>query len=239
MSRLLTSHGHARPLAFRQVTWPSNPNRSSIPKSSASISRNFTLPGRRRGFPAQAEHWADRISSGQADKLKETELLPIFLTDIFVNLLGYTGPVGAGDTYTISRENLVEVDGQYADAVLGRFRQNKRVPNHRRHRRERHPRPAGNPLRRAENVRRGSMLPLRHQSPVRLDSRHLHAGNPPLSQGLEPADLRALRHRPAGERCRLAQALRLPVRRGPRGPGLRRLPFLRTARASPRPSAAS
>ncbi len=85
--------------------------------------RNFTLPTAVEDSLPRLKHWADRISSGQADKLKETELLPIFLTDIFVNLLGYTGPVGAGDTYTISREKLVEVDGQYADAVLGRFKQ--------------------------------------------------------------------------------------------------------------------
>lgn len=85
--------------------------------------RNFTLPAAVEDSLPRLKHWADRISSGQADKLKESELLPIFLTDIFVNLLGYTGPVGAGDTYTISREKLVEVDGQYADAVLGRFKQ--------------------------------------------------------------------------------------------------------------------
>ena len=102
-----------------------------------------------------------------------------------------------------------------------------------------HPRSAGNPLRRAENVRRGPMLPLRHQSPVRLDHRHLHAGNAALSQGLEPADLRALRHRPAGQRCRIAQALRLPARCRPRRPGIRRLPFQGTARANPKPSAAN
>ena len=85
--------------------------------------RNFTLPASVEASLPKLAQWADRISSGYADKLKETELLPDFLTDIFVNLLGYTGPVGAGDTYTISREKLVVVDGQQADAALGRFKQ--------------------------------------------------------------------------------------------------------------------
>ena len=45
---------------------------------------------------------------------KETDLLPDFLTDIFCNLLGYTRPAGPGDTFTLSREKHVEVDGKYA-----------------------------------------------------------------------------------------------------------------------------
>ena len=66
--------------------------------------RSFTLPTSVEESLPKLKHWADRITSGEADKLKETALLPDFLTDIFVNLLGYTGPVGAGDTYTLSRK---------------------------------------------------------------------------------------------------------------------------------------
>jgi hypothetical protein len=44
-------------------------------------------------------HWADLITSGRADALKESELLPDFLTDIFGGLLGYT----AGGSFRGSR----------------------------------------------------------------------------------------------------------------------------------------
>ncbi len=53
--------------------------------------------------------------------MKETELLPDFLRDVFGALLGYTGPADGGDLYTLKREALVQVDGKYADAALGRF----------------------------------------------------------------------------------------------------------------------
>jgi SAM-dependent methyltransferase len=81
----------------------------------------FTLPESVAASLPKLQQWAVKISSGHADKLNEKELLPDFLTDIFLNLLGYSGPVGPGDSYTLSREKLVEVDGQWADAVLGRF----------------------------------------------------------------------------------------------------------------------
>jgi hypothetical protein len=83
--------------------------------------RSFALPGSVEESRPKLQHWADLISSGRADKLKETALLPDFLTDIFGTLLGYTGPAGPGDSYTISREVHVVVDGQQVDAVLGRF----------------------------------------------------------------------------------------------------------------------
>ncbi len=88
--------------------------------------RSFVVPDSVEMALPKLKHWADLISSGQADKLKETELLPDFLTDVFGSLLGYAGPVGAGATYTLSREKLVEVDGQFADAVLGRFGADKK-----------------------------------------------------------------------------------------------------------------
>ncbi|WP_197442711.1 Eco57I restriction-modification methylase domain-containing protein [Lignipirellula cremea] len=42
------------------------------------------------------------------------------MADIFIGLLGYTGPAGQ-DRYTIGFERHVQVDGKYADAVLGEF----------------------------------------------------------------------------------------------------------------------
>jgi hypothetical protein len=62
------------------------------------------------------------FSSGRADTFKERELLPQFLNDFFFGLLGYTGPAETPDRYTISLEKHVEVDGNYADAVIGQFR---------------------------------------------------------------------------------------------------------------------
>jgi len=88
--------------------------------------RSFILPPSVEESLPKLQLWADRINSGEADKLKETELLPDFLTDIFGTLLGYTGPISGGDHYTLSREKLVEVYGEFADAVLGRFSHGKR-----------------------------------------------------------------------------------------------------------------
>ena len=86
---------------------------------------SFAMPG--LVDDARLRHWADLISSGRADTFKETALLPEFLTDIFCGLLGYSGPAGAGDAFTLSRETHVEVDGQFADAVLGRFRPDEKM----------------------------------------------------------------------------------------------------------------
>lgn len=65
--------------------------------------------------------WAELIRSGRVDALNERELLPDFLTDLFVHLLRYEGPPGRDGVYTLSREQHVEVEGQFADAALGRF----------------------------------------------------------------------------------------------------------------------
>jgi type I restriction-modification system DNA methylase subunit len=65
-------------------------------------------------------HWANEISSGRVDRFGEQEILPHFLTDFFINVLGYKGPAGQ-ERYTIGFERYVEVDGKYADAVLGDF----------------------------------------------------------------------------------------------------------------------
>jgi hypothetical protein len=87
--------------------------------------RAFTLPEHVAAWQPKLQQWAELIASGRADEFKETELLPGFLTDIFCGLLGYTGPAEAPDSYTLSRERHVEVDGEFADAVLGRFGKEK------------------------------------------------------------------------------------------------------------------
>ncbi|HEU5116352.1 MAG TPA: DNA methyltransferase [Isosphaeraceae bacterium] len=65
------------------------------------------------------QRWASLLWSPQAETLKEQELLPDFLTDVFCGVLGYTRAVDDHDRYTFSREKYVEVDGKFADAVLG------------------------------------------------------------------------------------------------------------------------
>jgi hypothetical protein len=65
--------------------------------------------------------WARLLGSARADELTESELLPDFLTDVFYQILGYRGPTASGERYTLSREKHVEVDGKFADAVLGEF----------------------------------------------------------------------------------------------------------------------
>ena len=87
--------------------------------------RSFKLPEHVPAWQPKLQHWASLIASGRADEFKETELLPDFLTDIFCGLLGYTGPAATADTYTLSRERHVEVDGEVADAALGRFQKDK------------------------------------------------------------------------------------------------------------------
>ena len=77
------------------------------------------------GFRPKLGHWAELIASGRADDFKEQEILPDFLTDFFCELLGYSRPADGGQRYTISRERHVEVNGKFADAVLGDFREGK------------------------------------------------------------------------------------------------------------------
>jgi hypothetical protein len=81
----------------------------------------FALPPHIGTCRPKLEHWADLISSGRADAFKEQEILPDFLTDLFCGVLGYTRPADGGNRYTISREKHVQVDGKFADAVLGDF----------------------------------------------------------------------------------------------------------------------
>lgn len=79
----------------------------------------FPLPASVASARPLLEKWAGLLHSPQADVLKEQELLPDFLTDVFCGILGYTRAVDDRDRYTFSREKYVEVDGKFADAVLG------------------------------------------------------------------------------------------------------------------------
>jgi hypothetical protein len=81
----------------------------------------FQLPARVEAQRDKLRQWASLVASPRADHLKETELLPDFLTDFFQGLLGYRGPAESPERYTLSREKHVVVAGKYADAVLGDF----------------------------------------------------------------------------------------------------------------------
>ncbi len=81
----------------------------------------FELPVHVDELRPKLKHWADLLAPGKANTFKEQEILPDFLTDFFCELLGYTRPADGGPRYTLSREKYVEVEGEFADAVLGEF----------------------------------------------------------------------------------------------------------------------
>lgn len=85
----------------------------------------FALPERVAQCQTKLDRWAELIRGGRVDAFNEKELLPDFLADIFVGLLGYARPVDQADGYTFSQEKHVQVAGEYADAVLGRFLTNQ------------------------------------------------------------------------------------------------------------------
>jgi hypothetical protein len=83
--------------------------------------RGFVLPDRVQAVQGQLRNWAALIGSGKFESYREQDLLPDFLSDLFVGLLGYAGPASGSQRYTLSREKHVEVEGEFADAVLGEF----------------------------------------------------------------------------------------------------------------------
>lgn len=81
----------------------------------------FTLPPHVEQFRPKLEHWAELIRTERLNNFRESEILPSFLHDFFETLLGYAGPASGGTRFTISVEKHVEIDGKFADAVLGDF----------------------------------------------------------------------------------------------------------------------
>jgi hypothetical protein len=81
----------------------------------------FKVPPAADAHRARLDNWAKKLRGGKLDKLNETQLLPDFITDVFADVLGYVGPAGEKDTYTLRRETPILVDGKRADAGLGRF----------------------------------------------------------------------------------------------------------------------
>ena len=85
----------------------------------------FQLPRPLETYRAILGKWAEMLASGKADRFKEQEILGDFLNDVFCGVLDYARPADDPDRHTISREKHVQVDGKFADAVLGDFREGK------------------------------------------------------------------------------------------------------------------
>ena len=83
--------------------------------------KTFAVPAAAVGARPKLGHWAKLLGSKDAETMKETELLPEFITDMFESVLGYTGPAAGSDRYTLKRGASVEAAGKFADAALGRF----------------------------------------------------------------------------------------------------------------------
>lgn len=98
---------------------PVEPKPLFRPEVLQSHSAGFRLPA---DAAPKLARWGEMLASGRADKFKEKELLPDFLYDVFCCVLGYVRAVDNGDRWTVSWEKHVEVDGKFADAVLGDFR---------------------------------------------------------------------------------------------------------------------
>jgi hypothetical protein len=83
----------------------------------------FTIEPAALEARARVAQWVALLESSHGQQLNEKELLPDFLTDVFGQMLGYRGPAVRDATcrYTMSREKYAEVDGKFADAVLGDF----------------------------------------------------------------------------------------------------------------------
>src|SRR5258705_3483007 len=53
---------------------------------------------------AKLNHWAELFASTRADTLKERELLPVFVQDFFMSILGYASPADNPANHAIEAE---------------------------------------------------------------------------------------------------------------------------------------
>src|SRR6184192_2505238 len=81
----------------------------------------YSLPPTVAAVRPRLVNWSSLLNSPGGGGMKETELLPDFIRDVFVDLLGYLLPASGGPVYTLRREAIIQVDGKWADAALGRF----------------------------------------------------------------------------------------------------------------------
>ena len=66
--------------------------------------------------------WAELLSSPDLSSRTESSILPVFIGDFFERVLGYPQIPDAGGRFTFSQQQHVEVDGKFADGVIGEFR---------------------------------------------------------------------------------------------------------------------
>ena len=107
--------------SFREFTLPVEAKPLFRPDVLRDHLQRFALPVTVATHRPLLDKWATMLKSERANRFNEKELLPDFLTDIFCGLLGYARPHDSPERFTFSREKHVEVDGKFADSVLGNF----------------------------------------------------------------------------------------------------------------------
>ena len=83
--------------------------------------KEFPLPDRIETYREKMINWGEMIASSRIDGFKEEEILDDFVNDFFYGVLGYTRAVDSAHRFTIRREKYIQVDGKFADAVIGEF----------------------------------------------------------------------------------------------------------------------
>ncbi len=81
----------------------------------------FAIPEPVGAKAAVVARWRATLDRGRLEKTKETQLQGLFLVDFFQTVLGYTSLSEGRDVWTCAREETVQVDGKFADGVLGHF----------------------------------------------------------------------------------------------------------------------
>ena len=74
----------------------------------------FSVPKSADNEREKIKRWAEILTTPRGLAYKEREIWPEYVNDVFLGVLGYTGPTSEpGYRYTLSREKLVEVDGKW------------------------------------------------------------------------------------------------------------------------------
>ena len=84
--------------------------------------KTFQLPKPAEEYRAILGKWAEMLHPGRPIGSRNKRSCGDFLADVFCSFLGYTRPADDPERHTFSREKHVQVDGKFADAVLGDFR---------------------------------------------------------------------------------------------------------------------
>lgn len=103
----------------RRVAVPVDAKPLFRPDALRPLLKSFQLPANFTEKQAIVQKWATLFASDKADQFREQELLADFVSDMFCGVLGYERPADNPNRYTRAREKYLEVDGKFADAVLG------------------------------------------------------------------------------------------------------------------------